>query len=205
MLIAIERLLVRVRQVPSRADELVTLRTRLRAARGGDPALATEIRSLKAAVSAAIGDVSACSTCAKGKHAPRGTFAGGDCCTGVTADLFSDDEVAALAAGGTRPRDLHAPRSEHAGCAFRGATGCTLGAEDRPERCVHYTCHLLRRELRDAGRLGAVDALLDTLRERMTEHTARYRAQLDDEIVADLEAALRAGMVRQRDGSVGSP
>ena len=195
MLIPVARLLLRVRQVPSRAEELLALRQRLRgeqAARVGDEERATaiEIRALKVRISAALREVSACTSCATGRRRPRGAFPGGDCCSGVTADLFSDDEVAALARAGTRPRHLRAPRTEHAGCAFRGATGCTLTPADRPQRCVHYICNLLRRELRARGELAAIDLLLAELQRQMRRFVTLRSARLDDEILAPLEEAL---------------
>lgn len=197
MLIAIERLLVRVRQVPSRADELLALRGRLRSERAAkvgpeERALALEVRALKERASAALTETTACHTCATGKRWPRGAHAGGDCCSGVTADLFDDDEVAALAAAGTRPRDLRAPRGDHAGCAFRGELGCTLEAADRPMRCVHYTCMILRRELKANRALASTDAILVQLKGRMAELVALRKARLEAEMIAPLEAALSA-------------
>ena len=195
MLIPVERLLLRVRQVPSRADELLALRRRLRseqAARAGDEERATaiEIRALKVRIAAALREVSACTSCATGRRPPRGVFPGGDCCSGVTADLFSDDEVAALARAGTRPRHLRAPRTAHAGCAFRGATGCTLPPAHRPQRCVHYICNLLRRELRARGELAPIDLLLAELQRLMSRLVTLRSARLDDELLAPLEEAL---------------
>jgi hypothetical protein len=110
-------------------------------------------------------------------------FAGGDCCTGVTAELFSDDELAALVHGGTTVRELRAPRTEHAGCAFRGATGCTLAAADRPERCVTYTCGTLRRELHARGDLASMESLLAELHQTMQRFVALRRSRLDDELL----------------------
>ncbi|MBA3455792.1 MAG: hypothetical protein H0T42_22035 [Deltaproteobacteria bacterium] len=140
--------------------------------------------------------MTSCASCATGKRWPRGAFAGGDCCTGVTADLFSDDEVAALAQAGTRPGDLQAPTGEHAGCAFRGETGCTLEAEDRPERCVSYMCTILRRELHTRGELGEIDGMIAELRRAMSAFTELRAARLDDEILGPLETALRAQLER---------
>lgn len=199
MLIAIERLLVRVRQVPSRADELLALRGRLRAearAQVGveERALALEVRALKQRASAALADTTSCHTCARGKRWPRGAHPGGDCCSGVTADLFDDDEVAALAAAGTKPRDLRAPRGDHAGCAFRGELGCTLEAADRPMRCVHYTCMILRRELKANSAIAATDAILVQLKGRMAELVAVRADRLEAEMIAPFEdAVLDAG------------
>lgn len=203
VLIAVERLLVRVRQVPSRADELLALRARLRAeqsARIGpqERALAREVRALKQRASAALAETTACHSCAVGKRWPRGAHAGGDCCSGVTADLFDDEEVGALAAAGTRPRDLRAPRGDHAGCAFRGELGCTLEAADRPMRCVHYTCMILRKELKANSALAATDAILVQLKGRMAELVAVRKARLEAELIAPLEAALSAAGASDR-------
>jgi len=174
---------------------LIALRGRLRRERAATPGhrereVALQIRALKVRASAALAETTACHTCASGKRWPRGAFAGGDCCSGVTADLFDDDEVAALAHAGTRPRDLRAPASDHAGCAFRGAEGCTLEAAHRPERCVHYTCMILRRELRARGELAKVDGLLTEMQGLMRELVALRKTRLDDEILAPLEREL---------------
>lgn len=197
MLIQIERLLLRTRHVRTRADELITLRRRVRDARSARPgdeerAVAEQLRALKVRISAALSTVTSCASCAVGKRLPRGAFAGGDCCTGVTADLFSDDEVAALAQAGTRAGDLRAPTGEHAGCAFRGELGCTLEAAHRPERCVSYMCSILRRELKSCGDLEEIDAMIVELRAVMARFAGLRSARLDDDILAPLEAAIRA-------------
>ncbi len=197
MLISVERLLVRLRHVPSRAEELLEVRARLRreiAAAPGEEeqAIAVAMRALKVEISAALTQTASCHTCATGRRAPRGTFAGGDCCAGVTADLFDDDEVAALAQAGTRPRHLTAPRDEHAGCAFRGSLGCTLEAVDRPMRCVHYTCMILRRELRAQGELAPLDVQLAELKRLMARFVELRGTRLDDELLAPLEQAIDA-------------
>lgn len=182
--VPLQRLLLR-KHGASRAAELVELHRRMRAERSGagERAAAEEVRALKIRVSAALAGVDSCRTCATGKPAPRGVFSGGDCCTGVTAELFSDDEIAALVGGGTTPRDLRAPTSELAGCAFRGARGCTLAPGDRPERCVTYTCGTLRRELHTRGDLARVEALLAELHATMERFVALRRARLDDELI----------------------
>ncbi|MEO8698742.1 MAG: hypothetical protein ABI867_01830, partial [Kofleriaceae bacterium] len=133
MVIAVERLLIKLRQPRSRAGELIALRQRLRdelarEVSDEERALAGEVRARKLEVVTALAEVASCSTCAKGEPWPRGGYAGGSCCAGVTADLFDDNELAALAHAGTRPRDLVAPvgSDAHAGCAFRGPRGCTL-------------------------------------------------------------------------------
>jgi hypothetical protein len=201
VLIPIERLLLRTRHVRTRADELIALHARLRTARTARPdanerAAALELRAHKVRVSASLATVSSCASCAAGKRWPRGAFAGGDCCTGVTADLFGDDEVAALAEAGTRVGDLRAPHGDHAGCAFRGERGCTLEAEDRPERCVSYMCSVLRRELQGRGELVEVDAMISELRAGMARFTALRGEPLADELMAPLEAAIRAEVRR---------
>lgn len=193
MLIAVERLLIRVRQVPSRAEELITLGARVREMRAETPsvdelAIANEIRSVKRRALTALSHVTSCATCATGKREPRGTFAGGDCCSGITNDLFSEEQLAPLVQAGTTPRKLKAPRTAHAGCAFRGATGCTLDADDRPARCIHYTCWGLRNELRKRGELQAMDEQLDELKVLMEKHAALRKQRLEDELIAPLEA-----------------
>ena len=197
MLVAVERLLIKLRQPRSRADELVALRARLRAelARDADAeehALALAVQASKLAVAAELGDVVACRSCATGAPWPRGAYDGGDCCAGVTADLFDDHELAVLAHAGTRPRDLEPPAGTdaHAGCAFRGPHGCTLAVEHRPGRCVHYLCDGLRRELHARGRLDTVEARLAALNEAMQRFTAVHRARLDRDVLAPLIDAI---------------
>lgn len=198
MLIAVDRLLrkLRVRHEPTRAAELRTLGRRLKAERSARPTAeereaAAELVRLKTDLSAALADVTSCGTCARGKRPPRGTFEGGDCCSAVTADLFSDEEVAALVQAGTRPRDLHAPHTAHAGCSFRGATGCTLEVQHRPERCVRYVCPILRRELRDKGELPAIEERARVLKARMDQFVELRRIRQDDEILAPLDELAR--------------
>ena len=191
MFVPVERLLIRLRQPASRAAELVALRRRLRAERasvvtGEERALAAEVARGKLAVAAAIGGVASCGSCAVHQPWPVGGFAGGACCAGVTADVFDDHEVAALARAGTRPRDLRPPagRDDHAGCAFRGAQACSLALEHRPPRCVHYACDALRAELHRRGRLDDVEARLAELNRAMQAFTAAHRARQDREVLA---------------------
>ncbi|MGE0404075.1 MAG: hypothetical protein AB7T06_45630 [Kofleriaceae bacterium] len=186
MWVPLQRLLLR--RHGSRANELADVLRRLAVekrarATHDERAAAIELRALKLRVAAALDGVKSCGSCAAGKPRPRGVFAGGDCCTGVTSELFSDDEVAALAHGGTTSRDLHAPRTEHAGCAFRGAMGCTLSPGDRPERCVTYTCGTLRRELHARGILASTESMLAELHAAMQRFTALRRSRLDDELI----------------------
>lgn len=189
MLIAVERLLIRLRQPKTRADELIALRERMRRELQAQPsdeerAAACEVRRLKRALADATGAVSTCSGCGTGMPRPGGAFAGGHCCSGDTATLFSDDEVAMLAQTGTRLADLAAPTTEHAGCAFRAPTRCTLTVEDRPALCARYACNDLRRELFDLGRLDRIEQLeaeLDTAYRRFVVLRAD---RLDDELLA---------------------
>lgn len=191
MLIALDRLLVRVRQVPSRAAELVALRDRLRRELRARPdaeelAAAAEVRRLKHALAGASGAVDECSRCGTGMPLPGGAFAGGFCCQAATADLFSDDEVALLAQGGTRLGDLTAPRSKHAGCSFRGETGCTLPTADRPAVCVRFACTELRRELHRKGRLDELERIEAALDEAYGRFARLRAARLDREWLDEL-------------------
>ncbi|NVB77897.1 MAG: hypothetical protein HOV81_05830 [Kofleriaceae bacterium] len=195
MFIAVERLLIKIRQPRSRADELIELRRRLRdeVAGGADDeerALALEVKARKLGVSSELRAVSSCATCATGQPWPRGHYDGGDCCSGVTETLFDENELAALVHAGTRAHDLVAPREGHAGCAFRGSRGCTLEVEHRPARCVHYICDVLRRELYDHGQLDSVEAKLADLDRTMQKFRAVHRARVDREVVAPLLEAI---------------
>jgi hypothetical protein len=195
--VRVERLLIKLRQPASRADELNALRARLRDELAkqiddDERALAEGVLERKRAVSAELHAVTACHSCAKGAPWPRGHYNGGDCCAGVTADLFDEHELAALAHAGTRPRDLTPPRDDHAGCAFRGAQGCTLELDHRPARCVHYICDTLRRELHDRGRLDTIEAKLAELDREMQRFKTVHRARLDREVLAPLIEALEA-------------
>lgn len=201
MLIAVERLLLKLRQPASRAGELIELHQRLRAEVGAtpdpeEPALATAIHEQKLRVSAQLAAVTSCRSCATGQPFPTGHFAGGACCAGVTNDLFDDTELGALVRAGTRVGDLDAPRSDHAGCAFRGERGCTLEVSHRPARCVHYVCTTLRRELHALGRLDTIERDLAELDRRVQTFRAVRDARVDRQVLApllDAIAAARAG------------
>lgn len=199
MLISVERLLIRIKHPASRAGELNALRARLRDAirtsvnaAGDERALAMRVLSQKQAVSGKLDTVASCRSCATGLPAPQGSYEGGACCGGVTADLFDDHEVAALALSGTRASDLTPPERNdlHAGCAFRGPVGCTLDVAHRPGRCVLYLCELLRRELHRAGQLDELEGMLDTLQRDLVELRAMHAARVDREAIAPLVAAL---------------
>ncbi len=195
VLIAVERLLIRVRQPASRARELIELRRRLRAevravVDDEERVLAGSILAQKRVIAARLHAVSSCSSCAVRQPFPVGHFAGGACCAGVTADLFDEYELAALVHAGTRARDLVAPQTDHAGCAFRGATGCTLELAHRPARCVHYVCTTLRREIHARDELAALEAELATLDLLVQRFRAIHQARLDREVLAPLLEAL---------------
>ncbi|HEX5061966.1 MAG TPA: hypothetical protein VFV99_21505 [Kofleriaceae bacterium] len=197
MLIAVERLLLKLRQPASRADELVELRRRLRAELASDVdeterALAREVHARKLDVTAELRAVSSCASCATGQPWPVGHYDGGACCSGVTANLFDENELAALVHAGTRTSDLTPPKDAHAGCAFRGSHGCTLEVEHRPARCVHYVCNTLRRELFDRGQLDAVEGKLAALDHAMQRFSAVHRARLDREVADSVLAAVGA-------------
>lgn len=200
-MIAVSRLLRKLREPASRAAELDALDRRLRAELAADVepderVLAQAVRAQKLNVVAELSHVRSCSSCATGQPEPTGHWSGGACCSGITGELFDDNELAALALAGTRPRDLVAPRDDHAGCAFRGARGCSLELAHRPARCVHYVCDTLRRELHSRGRLDAVEAKLAELNARMQAFTAVHQARRDREVLAPLIDALTATKLR---------
>jgi hypothetical protein len=193
LLVPVERLTTRLRRRATRRGQVRDVRDRLahaapESAPADERAQARRLLDLKLAMAAAAGAVSSCARCADGQPWPRGAYVGGDCCSGVTAHLFSDAEVAALAQTGTRPRDLRAPGDAPAGCAFRGATGCSLAVADRPSVCVRYACAGLQRELHRLGRLDDVERLARELGEALAAFTATNAARRDREW-ADAEVA----------------
>lgn len=200
--------LARLLQPRSRAAELAALERRLRdelAAEvdADEPALARAVGEAKLALATSITDVVACGSCASGHPLPVGQHPGGACCAGVTGELFDDDELAALAHAGTRPADLRPParRHPHAGCAFRGATGCSLATEHRPARCVRYFCHGLRAEVHRRGQLDDLEARVATLDAAMSAFRTAHRARRDREVVAPILAAIARHLKRDATGS----
>jgi hypothetical protein len=164
MLLPVAALLRSLRGKSARDREVGEVRRRIAKARRTKTsdearALAMELRELRPKVLEAFDGVSSCASCARGRPEPHGHWRGGFCCGGKTGGVFDDDEVAALALGGTRPKDLRAPGGDHAGCAFRGPTGCSLHPADRPNLCVRFVCRELEGELRDSGRWAEVRAL----------------------------------------------
>jgi hypothetical protein len=162
--VALQHLVDRCRQPRSRADELLALRRRASAAAREtatprERELARELRAVRVELSTRIGTLGSCATCASGCPRPAGRWEGGHCCSGETSELFDDDQLAALVLAGTRPSDLVPPRGDHAGCAFRGPTGCSLSPADRPSLCVAYLCRDAARELHARGALDEVERL----------------------------------------------
>jgi hypothetical protein len=166
----------------SRANELAALRLRLAAELGGrdvpaeERALARSLRAMRIETIDALGELQGCARCGRGHPLPNGRWDGGYCCGGTTENLFTQEEIASLRASGTDQLDLRPPRSSHAGCAFRGPTGCSLRPAHRPNLCVRYLCRDLVEELEARGDLKAIRAIAS----RMQRAFARY-AQLRDE------------------------
>jgi hypothetical protein len=189
MLITVRYLVDRLRHGRGRAGEVAELRRGLARAEGpaGVPAAESEaaqaLLGLREEMASAIGDVQSCRGCAKGHPRPHGRWDGGHCCGAPTFDLFNDDEIAALRLSGTRPGDVAPPAGDHAGCAFRGPTGCSLRAAHRPNICVRYVCPDLARELDHRGDLGRVEAIGARMEEAYNRlATLRRERQLDKEL-----------------------
>jgi len=137
-------------------------------------AMAAQVLDLKRRLSAAIGDVRACTGCARDCAGPSGAFDGGRCCGTSTLEVFTQGEVRAMKIAGIRPPvEPASDGAPQAGCIFRGARGCSLPPEARPARCLVYVCHELRQELEPSPRAARIHAL---------------RAELDDAF-AELERA----------------
>jgi hypothetical protein len=179
MLIAARHLVDRLRHPRSRADDVAALRRRLARVEGTEEeaALAREIRRLREALAAAFTTVEACRGCARGHPLPHGRWHGGHCCGCRTEQVFTDDEVAALALAGTTASDLSPPRGDHAGCAFRGPEGCSLPPAHRPNICVRYLCRELEGELRERGELAPIRAIAADLNKAF-ERLRRMREAL---------------------------
>ena len=135
-------------------------------------ASAARLEELRAQMSRAFASVEACAGCGRKRPEPHGHWAGGACCGSRTLDLFSKHEVASLKLAGVRARDLAPPQGDHAGCAFRGARGCSLSPEQRPNICVRYVCLELREELIEKPEWRAISKLGAELRDEL----ARFEA-----------------------------
>lgn len=185
MLIPARYLIDRMQHRRTRADELLALRQRfaagLQSPKGGpqEAREAAALLRLRGELSRAIGQVASCRSCAKGHPEPNGHWDGGHCCGARTEDLFNDDEVSALAQSGTTPGKLRAPTGDHAGCAFRGPSGCSLSAADRPNLCVRYLCPDLYREIFGRGDLPHIEALCRDLEETYLRFITLRAARLE--------------------------
>ncbi|MCG8423643.1 MAG: hypothetical protein MJE77_37570 [Proteobacteria bacterium] len=192
MLIAARYLVDRLREPRSRADELLRLRRQLTAqsttsnATAEERQLALRMRDLRGQIAQALGQVESCAHCARGYAVPEGRWTGGHCCSGNTADLFHHHEIAALTLSGTGSSDLTPPGCDHAGCSFRGPTGCSLSPRHRPNVCIRYLCGELRAELAHRGDLAHVQSLVDDLEQTFDAFVAMRATRLDSEELAAL-------------------
>lgn len=165
LLIPPSQLLDHARRPRSRAHDLARLWARFASAptaREVAPAAvakARRLRVIRREMAMMLSDVTACRGCARGHAEPAGRWDGGRCCSSRTLSVFTREEVATLKLGGTTPRDLVSPDSDHAGCAFRGERGCSLQPEDRPSICLRYICSELREELRTEPRWRRIKRL----------------------------------------------
>mgnify|MGYP003525826015 FL=1 len=179
VLLAARHLIDRTRHPRGRADALLQLRTRLEklpSTRGVAPervSLARRLGELRQQLTDALRDVRSCAGCALGHPEPYGHWSGGHCCGGETPRVFTDDELAVLKLSGTTSSKLTPPRSDFAGCAFRGPVGCSLEPGDRPPLCVRFVCMELERELRQRGDLPKIRALQRELSETFARLTRR--------------------------------
>jgi hypothetical protein len=187
VLIAAQHLVDRLRYPRSRADEVATLRRRFAGA-AREPAtaeereVAAELLRLRRALAEALAFVTSCAGCSRGHPLPHGRWDGGHCCGTRTELVFTDDEVAALGLSGTTPARLVPPSGDHAGCSFRGPTGCSLDVADRPNICVRFICRELDDELREGGDRAAVRAIAAELGKAF-ERWRRLRALRASDLV----------------------
>jgi hypothetical protein len=197
MLIPARYLVDRLRQPRSRAAEALALRRRFASEPNAsqvpaeEAAEARQLQALRLQLGAAISAVSACRSCAVGHPPPHGHFAGGHCCGLNTEDAFNDDEVAALHQAGTDWPALRLPVGDHAGCAFRGPTGCSLRTKDRPNLCVRYLCPDLTRELHQRGDLPAIEELCAKLEASYLRFITLRKERLEREEEARLVGSAR--------------
>jgi hypothetical protein len=147
---------------------------------------AARLRELRLAISSALGRPSVCAVCARGAPGAAGRWEGGRCCAPSPDSLFDDVTIGALVAGGTRAHRLRGPADDDAGCPCRGAHGCSLDAEDRPDACLGYLCGELIRELEGRGDAAVVRSLCaDLEREHGTFAALRAMRQLAEALEDD--------------------
>lgn len=194
-MVAIAYLLDRLSGPASRATELRDVRRRLSAQAGPGAAspleeeLALRLRELRVTLADSFGAVAACGRCGA---ASADGWAGGQCCSAATSDLWNENELAALRLAGTTAADLEAPRGPHQGCAFRGPSGCRVPPRHRPCVCVGYACRELHIELGRRGcwpRYAQLEAEMHTVFERFV---ACRRERLRTALFRELEAGLTA-------------
>lgn len=198
MFLAVRYLLDRLCGPRSRADELLALRRRLteqdacKTAGETEKRLARRLCELREQLAARLGQVEACARCGE---TPTTLWRGGQCCSARTHELFSDPELTALRLTGTKPSDLTHACGEHAGCAFREPTGCSLPVRNRPSVCVGYACRELLVELRRRGDAAVIARLQDELQgvfqRFLSERAARLEANLFEELEAGCLLARR--------------
>ena len=199
MLSAVRTLVDRVLYPRSRADELLSLRRRFRAARklaqacsAEELAIAKTMREQRTRIAAATRQPRTCTLCAKKYPPPHGQWDGGYCCGTDTWRVFTDDELVAIAAAGTSVDELQAPRCEHAGCVFRGPTGCSIPPAERPNICLRYLCLPLVAELRAQGELKSIDAMCKELETDFRRFTELRSAREQREHFEELERSIAA-------------
>lgn len=177
----------------TRADEMNVVRCRLAQQAGSGVAspaeeqLAVRLRLLREELAARVGQVEACGQCVRPRSA---SWPGGHCCSGHTQNLFTDHELGALKLSGTTAAELRPPCADHAGCAFRGHRGCSLGAAHRPCLCVSYMCRELQSELYQRGDGPAIARLCEQLRVTFECFVTKRNERLE----ANQFAALRASL-----------
>lgn len=204
MLVSVRRIIDRLRHEPSRARELHQLGRRFDEAQPANQTseaergLALRVRRIKVRLAALLEGVTSCGSCSVHYPPPQGYWSGGHCCSGHTEDVFTDDEISALKLAGTRTRDLRAPRSAHAGCAFRGPQGCSLVPAHRPNICVRYVCRDLRRELHRRGLLDQVEQLEAEFAQAFKEFTETHQHLRAEREWADVVAAAHAAQSSAR-------
>ena len=154
-------------------------------------ARARHLMAMRARMTELLGHVEACASCSL-RHPPsEELWSGGFCCAGPTEDLFVAHEVASIKAAGIDGMTLRPPRGVHAGCVFRGSTGCSLMPIQRPNRCARHMCSVLRCEIGLRGDLVAIERLGDEIEQTLAEFSRALVDQLDADEWRDTEARLR--------------
>ena len=171
---------------PSQAKELLSLRQHITKCKKEtfdtqEQILAKEMLQLRREITTLLNEQpnTACSTCAKRHPLPTSLWNGGLCCSGKTANLFSDDEVASLVASKIRKIVLTPPSNKQAGCLFRGATGCSLSPDFRPNICIYYMCRDLSKELSLNNRFKTIHQKGEQLQKKFQEFQETRKTRQD--------------------------